>query len=228
MSRARRGFLRDNSLSVVFLAMFLAALAGQALFGHRLYNEEQREHDQPTVSLVEFLGSSRFGVEAAENWQSEFLQFALYIVATIWLVQRGSAESKPPGEEGAGTDEQQLLGRHARSESPRWARAGGVRTLVYSNTLAIAFAGLFLASWLAQSLTGWRDFNDDQATHGEPEVSWLGYLGRPDFWDRTFQNWQSEFLAVGTMAIFSVYLRQRGSPESKPVGMPHERTTSTD
>jgi len=156
------------------------------------------------------------------------VQFALYIVATIWLVQRGSAESKPPGEEGGGTDEQQLLGRHARSDSPLWARVGGLRTVVYANSLAIVFATLFLASWLAQALTGWRDFNDDQTTHGEPEVSWLGYLGRPDFWDRTFQNWQSEFLAVGTMAIFTVYLRQRGSPESKPVGAPHHRTTSTD
>jgi hypothetical protein len=224
----RRGFLRDNSLSLVFLVLFLLALAGQALAGQHLYNDEQREHGEAPVSLPAFLTSSRFAVETAENWQSEFLQFTLYVAGTVWLIQRGSSESKPPGEEGGGTDAEQLVGESARADSPRWARAGGLRTAIYSNSLLLVFGSIFLACWLAQSVTGWSDYNNDQVTHHQPQVSWGRYLTEPDFWDRSLQNWQSEFLAVGTMAIFAVYLRQRGSPESKPVGAPHAETTSAD
>ena len=224
----RRGFVSDNSLSLVFLALFLLALAGQAVAGQHLYNDEQREHGEPAVSLPAFLTSSRFAVETAENWQSEFLQFTLYVVGTVWLIQRGSSESKPPGEEGGGSDAEQLVGAAARADSPRWARAGGLRTAIYSNSLLLVFGSIFLASWFAQSVSGWSDYNEDQVTHHQPEVSWARYLTEPDFWDRSLQNWQSEFLAVGTMAIFAVYLRQRGSPESKPVGAPHSETTSAD
>jgi hypothetical protein len=220
--------VRDNSLSLVFLVLFLAALAGQAIAGQRLYNDEQREHGEPPASLAEFLTSSRFAVETAENWQSEFLQFTLYVFGTVWLIQRGSSESKSPGDEGPGTDAEQLVGAHARADSPRWARAGGLRTAIYSNSLLLVFGAIFLTSWLAQSVAGWSDFNKDQVTHHQPEISWARYLREPDFWDRSLQNWQSEFLAVGTMAIFAVYLRQRGSPESKPVGAPHTKTTSAD
>jgi hypothetical protein len=215
-------FARDNSLSLVFLGIFLAALAGQAAAGWSQYNDEQRSHDEPTVSLGHYLTSSRFAVETTENWQSEFLQFTLYILATVWLIQRGSSESKEPGSEGGGSDEEERLGDHAGADSPAWARAGGLRTAVYSNSLVLVFGTLFLASWAAQSISGWRDFNEEQAEHGEAAVSWARYVTEPDFWDRTLQNWQSEFLAVGTMAIFAVFLRQRGSPESKPVGAPHD------
>jgi hypothetical protein len=221
---AKRGFLRDNSLTLSFLLLFLVALAGQALAGHRLYNEEQLERHEQTVGFFDFLTSSRFAVEVTENWQSEFLQFALYIVATVWLVQRGSSESKPPGREGGGSDEEERLGRHAGRDSPFWARVGGLRTTIYSNSLALLFAVLFIASWLAQALTGWRDYNAEQQSHGEVVVGFLTYLHQPDFWDRTLQNWQSEFLAIGAMAIFAVFLRQRGSPESKAVGAPHSET----
>jgi hypothetical protein len=220
--------VRDNSLSLVFLVLFLAALAGQAIAGHHLYNDEQREHGERPASLAEFVTSSRFAVETAENWQSEFLQFTLYVFGTVWLIQRGSSESKSPGEEGGGTDAEQLVGEAARPDSPRWARAGGLRTAIYSNSLLLVFGAIFLTSWLAQSVAGWSDFNKDQVTHHQPEISWARYLTEPDFWDRSLQNWQSEFLAVGTMAIFAVYLRQRGSPESKPVGAPHTKTTSAD
>ncbi|HTI35549.1 MAG TPA: DUF6766 family protein [Miltoncostaea sp.] len=223
MSRAGR-FVRGNSLSLVFLVIFLAALAGQAFAGWHLYNDDQHSHHDPGVSLARYLTSSRFAVETTENWQSEFLQFTLYIAATIWLIQRGSSESKEPGEEGAGSDEEQRLGAHATGDSPKWARVGGLRTAIYSNSLVLVFGILFLASWGAQSVSGWRDFNDEQVQHGEGPISWARYLTEPDFWDRTLQNWQSEFLAVGSMAIFAVYLRQRGSPESKPVGAPHDAT----
>jgi hypothetical protein len=126
------------------------------------------------------------------------------------------------------TEEDQLIGRHAKEGSPRWARAGGIRTAIYSNSFLILMATIFIGTVFAQSVTGWSQYNSDQISHHQPEVSWTGYLGSSDFWDDMLQNWQSEFLAIGSFAAFGVYLRQRGSPESKPVGAPHDETTSTD
>jgi hypothetical protein len=159
-----------------------------------------------------------------ENWQSEFLQFSLLILATVWLVQRGSTESKKLEEAGAETDEQARVGRHAPANGPAWAKVRGFKLRIYENSLLIAMGAAFIGSWLAQSLANWTEFNNEQSEHGEKVVGWVGYLIEPDFWNRTLQNWQSEFLAVGSMAILSVYLRQRGSPESKPVGAPHDAT----
>jgi hypothetical protein len=217
-------FLRDNSLSIVFLVIFLAALTGQALVGHGDFNHDQLLHHGDPISLGRYLTSSEFAVDVAENWQSEYLQFTLYIVATVWLVQRGSPESKPPEDAGLESDEKQKIGRHADAASPKWAKVGGLRTGIFSNSLVIVMTALWLGSWGAQSIAGWSAYNADQIDHQAPTLSWLNYLGANDFWDRTLQNWQSEFLAVGSMAILSVYLRQRGSPESKPVGAPHEAT----
>jgi hypothetical protein len=219
-----RRALGTNALSLVFLAFFAVALAGQALAGWQDFNNEASAHDEEGVSLGRYLVSSSFGNAVLENWQSEYLQFTLYILLTVWLVQRGSPESKPPGEEGTESDAEQRVGRHARADSPAWARARGLRLWVYSNSLVLVMATIWLASWLVQSVTGWTAYNDDQVTHGEPTVGWGGYLGSARFWESTLQNWQSEFLAVGSMVVFSVYLRQRGSPESKPVGAPHSST----
>ncbi len=217
-------FARENGLSLFFGAIFLAALAGQSLAGHRAHNAELAEHDETPISWWGYIASPDFGGAVMENWQSEFLQFALFIGVTVWLVQRGSNESKQPADIGLESDLQQRVGRHARSGSPSWAKAGGVRTWLYSNSLLLVMAGIFLATWLAQSLNNLRVFNSDRAEHGAAPVSWGRYLLDPDFWEKTLQNWQSEFLAVGTMAVFTVYLRQRGSSESKPVGAPHEET----
>jgi hypothetical protein len=159
-----------------------------------------------------------------ENWQSEFLQFSLYIAATVWLLQRGSPESKPMGKAGAESDEAQKVGEHATAKSPRWARVGGWRTHIYSNSLLIVMTAIWLASWGVQSVAGHLAYNADQFDHQLAAVGWFGYVSSADFWNRTLQNWQSEFLAVGSMAVFSIYLRQRGSPESKPVGSPHDAT----
>jgi hypothetical protein len=216
--------LRNNSLSLFFAIIFLAALAGQSVAGQRAFNEEQVEHGAPTISYARYLVSSHFGEAVVENWQSEYLQFALFIFATIWLVQRGSNESKRPEDMGLESDERQLIGRYAQHNSPRWAKVNGWRTTLFSNSLLLVMALLFIGSWLAQSFTGWTEYNQNQQDHGEAAVSWRGYLMRPDFWEKTLQNWQSEFLAVGTMAVFTIYLRQRGSPESKPVGAPHDQT----
>jgi hypothetical protein len=219
-----RRLLRDNSLTVFFLVIFVAALSGQAIAGHSLYNEEQLAHGEGTISLLRYVTSSSFGQAVMENWQSEYLQFTLFMLATIWLLQRGSPESKEVDSAGTETDREQKVGRHARQDSPLWARTGGLRTAVYSNSLLIAMGTVFLASWFAQSVTGWTEFNDQQQLHGDPTTSWLGYVGSSTFWEGTFQNWQSEFLAVGSFVVLAVYLRQRGSPESKPVGAPHEAT----
>jgi hypothetical protein len=141
-------------------------------------------------------------------------------------VQRGSPESKKPGDEGVGSDADQLVGRYAKKNSPKWARAGGWRQVVYSNSLLIVMGAIFLASWGLQSVAGTVVYNEEQREHGQAAVTWLGYVAFPDFWNRTLQNWQSEFLAVGSMVAFSIYLRQRGSSESKPVGTPHTETST--
>jgi hypothetical protein len=217
-------FVRENSLSIFFLVIFLASLAGQAIAGHGQFNHDQLLHHGDPISLGRYLTTSQFAADVAENWQSEYLQFTLYILTTVWLVQRGSPESKPLDSIGLESDEEQKVGGHASARSPRWARTGGLRTAVYGNSLLIVMTTIWLLSWLAQSIAGASGYNADQIDHQAATVSWLSYLGSSDFWDRTLQNWQSEFLAVGSMAILSVYLRQRGSPESKPVGSPHEAT----
>jgi hypothetical protein len=222
-----RLWIRNSSLALLFGVLFLGSVFGQAIAGHRAFNQEQREHGSPTISYARYLVSSDFGEGVTENWQSEYLQFSLFILATIWLVQRGSNESKKPEEAGWESDEQQLVGDYAQHNSPRWAKLGGWRTALYSNSLILLMALIFFGSWFAQSVTGWTKYNDDQKAHGAALLSWGDYVTNADFWEDTLQNWQSEFLAVGTMAVFTIYLRQRGSPESKPVGAPHTETGSS-
>ena len=219
---------RENSLSLFFGAIFLITLAFQSLAGLRVENEELQAHGMASESWLSYVTSSSFGQAVLENWQSEYLQFLLYIVATVYLIQRGSSESKTEDETGLGSDEQARVGPYADPDSPRWARVRGWRRTVYSHSLALLMAAIFILSWFGQSVTGWREFNEEQQWHRESTIGWLSYLGRPDFWESTLQNWQSEFLAVGSMAAFSVYLRQRGSPESKAVGAPHTETGGQD
>jgi hypothetical protein len=221
-------FFRENSLSLFFLVIFIAALAGQAIAGHSLYNQEQLTHNEPGISLWGYLSTSHFGNAVMENWQSEYLQFALFALATVWLLQKGSPESKELDKPGTESDSKQKVGSHADEDSPKWARVGGIRTAIYSNSLIIIMAAIFISSWLAQSFTGWSEFNDEQAMHGDPRVSWLSYVDSSTFWEATFQNWQSEFLAVGSFAVLAIYLRQRGSPESKPVGAPIRDATGSE
>jgi hypothetical protein len=219
-----RRFLRDNSLSIFFLVIFLAALAGQAIAGHNAFNQEQLDHGGDPLSLWGYVTSSAFGQAVMENWQSEYLQFTLFMLATVWLLQRGSPESKEPHATGVESDKRQQVREHADEESPLWARTGALRTSLYSNSLLIVMAVIFLGAWFAQSVTGWTQYNDVQSEHGASAISWWSYVGTADFWEATFQNWQSEFLAVGSFVVLAIFLRQRGSPESKPVGAPHEAT----
>jgi hypothetical protein len=221
-----RGFLKDNGLSVGFGLLFLATLIGQAISGHATVNHDQLLHQGDPITLGHYVSSALFWADVMENWQSEYLQFSLYIFATIYLIQTGSNESKKPEDVGRESDKQQLLGAHVKPTSPRWAKRDGLRTTIYSNSLLVVMTLIWVASWLAQSITGRINYNADQLDHQSAPISWLSYITTSDFWNRTLQNWQSEFLAVGSMVILSVYLRQRGSPESKPVGAPHGATAT--
>jgi len=216
--------LRDNALTLAFLGIFLLTLIGQAIAGWHQYNSDQLTHGQSTYTFLRYLGSSSFGADVAENWQSEFLQFSAFIFLSVVFVQRGSTESKDPGQEGKESDKEQKIGRYASADSPLWARVGGFRTTLYSNSLLLVMTFFWLFSWLVQSVDGWRAFNDDQQSHNDQPLSYLSYLTASDFWNRSLQNWQSEMLAVASVLIFTVFLRQRGSEQSKPVGEPHATT----
>jgi hypothetical protein len=222
-----RKFIFENSLSLFFAAIFAATLLGQSFAGQHAYNAEQQAHGSSPVSWLNYVLSPEFGGAVMENWQSEFLQFSLFIFATVWLVQKGSNESKPLDSVGLESKQKQKLEGFAPDNAPLWAKMRGIPRVVYENSLLTVMTILFFATWAVQSLNNWREFNAEQLEHDGSAISWGRYLLDPDFWERTLQNWQSEFLAVGTMAVFTIYLRQRGSPESKPVGAPHDETGSS-
>jgi hypothetical protein len=219
-----RRVIRENSLSIVFGLLFLGALVGQAFAGLAEFNSQQRASGLPTSSLLEYVISPDYAVDVTENWQSEYLQFLLYVLLTVWLIQRGSPESKPMGSEGRQTDEEQRLGKYVRASSPRWASARGLRTRFYSHSLGLVMGTIFVGSWTAQSIAGWAAYNEERIGQLQDPLSWTDYVLAADFWSRSLQNWQSEFLAMGSMVTLSIYLRERGSPESKPVGASHDST----
>ena len=217
-------WLREQGLSLVFATLLLAALVGQALTGQASYNEQASGAHRPQMSLLQYVTSSPFAADVAENWQSEYLQFLLFVLLTVWLVQKGSPESKPLDKIGRESDEEQKVGPHALTDSPAWAKARGWRRSLYSRSLGLTMGLIFLVSWLAQFVAGRSAYNAEQIQELQAPLGWGEYAAAPDFWNRTFQNWQSEFLAVGSMVVLSIYLRERGSPESKPVGQPHTST----
>ena len=219
-----RRLLRENGLSIVWLGLFfLTLIFGQSAVGHREYNSDQREHGRPEVTYAEYVTSAHFVEATMENWESEFLQMFLFVALTSFLYQKGSAESKK-------LDEEEEVDRDPRQskdkkDAPWPVRKGGFVLTLYSYSLSLAFLILFLAAFLLHAAGGAREFNQDQAEHGSPErVTTLQYVATSRFWFESLQNWQSEFLAVGLMVVLSIWLRQRGSPESKPVDAPHSQT----
>jgi hypothetical protein len=218
-----RRVLRENGLSIVMLGLFLLFLLGQSLAGHRAYNDEQREHDLEELRYVQYLSSSHFLEATGENWESEFLQMLMYVVLTVFLYQKGSAESKK-------LDEPNPVDRDPRrsrdkSGAPWPVRRGGLVLKLYENSLGLALLALFLLSLYMHASGGAREYAKEQAAHGAlRNYSTLEYMGTARFWFESFQNWQSEFLAIGSMVVLSIWLRQRGSPESKPVDSPHRET----
>jgi hypothetical protein len=216
--------LKENSLGLVFGVLFLIVLVFQSVAGLADFNQQQLTEGLEPITYLRYITSANFGVDVAENWQSEYLQFFLYIVFTVWLLQKGSPESKSLDEAGLESDKDQKVGEFAEEDSPKWAKVEGFRRSLYSNSLALVMGLLFVGSWLTQSIAGVAAYDEEQLSNLQDPVTWVQYLVEPDFWNRTLQNWQSELLAVASMAILSIYLRQRGSPQSKPVGAPHTAT----
>lgn len=212
--------LRENGLTLVLMALFLLTMIGQALAGWRDYNEEQREHQQPPVSLGTYFATGHFWEATAENWESEFLQMAMFVILTVSLRQKGSPESKSmEGEEDVDADPAE-----ARDDpnAPWPVRRGGLALFLYSHSLSITFALLFLLSITVHAWGGAKEYAANQREHGQPEPRLMEYVASSKFWFESFQNWQSEFLSLAAMVYLSVYLRERGSAESKPVATPHD------
>ena len=217
-----RKWVRENGLSIALFGLFVVFLTAQSLTGWRSYNGDRTEHHQPTLGYGSYLTSAHFVEATFENWESEFLQMAAYIVFTVGLRQKGSAESKKlEGREKVDTDPR--LVRH-KENAPWPVRRGGFVLTLYEHSLGIAFVLLFLVSFVAHALGGAADYSQEQLLHGGAPVSAWEYLATSRFWFESFQNWQSEFLAVGSIVVLSIFLRQRGSPESKPVAAPHAQT----
>ena len=214
---------KNNNLTIVLLVLFALCLVGHAYSGWLTYNDEQEEHGQPQVGLSEFLRSSEFGETIFENWESEFLQMMMYIVLTVFLYQKGSSESKK--HDGTDEVEEDPEAHRDDPDAPGPVKAGGWRLKIYKSSLSLAFALLFLISFVGHAAAGARKFSEEQSEHGaKTELSALEYMATPQFWYESFQNWQSEFLAVLAIVVLSIRLRQWGSPESKPVHAPHSET----
>ncbi|UQU66570.1 hypothetical protein COUCH_10030 [Couchioplanes caeruleus] len=217
-------FVKENALGLTFGLLFLIVLVGQAFAGLADYNQQQLAEGLPPIGFARYVTSASFGADVAENWQSEYLQFFLFIYLTVWLLQKGSPESKELGKAGRESDKDQKVGPYAREDSPKWAHASGFKLFLFSNSLGLVMGAIFVVSWVAQFIAGRAAFNEEQLGNLEDPMSPAQYLVAPDFWNRTLQNWQSELLAVASMAILAIYLRQRGSSQSKPVGSPHTAT----
>jgi hypothetical protein len=218
-------WVRDNSLSMVAAGLFLVVwLGGQAVTGWHVYNEDQQAHSQPTIGFGAYLTSAHFGEATFENWESEFLQMGAYVLLAVWLRQRGSAESKIPDE----TDDVDADPEAHRddADAPWPVRRGGLALAVYRRSLSLAFFLLFALAFLLHAITGARAFSAEEAEHGGAAVSTWQYVHRSQFWFESLQNWQSEFLAVAAIVVLTIFLRQQGSPESKPVHAPHHQTGS--
>jgi hypothetical protein len=204
------------------LALFVASLAGQTISGFFEHNEELRDHGKPELSLVTYVASPHFVEATAENWESEFLQMAAYVLLTAFLFQRGSSESKK-------LDEPEAVDRDPRhatklAGAPWPVLRGGWVLRVYESSLSLAFLVLFLISFWLHAAGGAAEYSAGALAHGGTPVGVVEYLGTSRFWFESFQNWQSEFLSLAAMVWLSIYLRQRGSPESKPVDAPHWQT----
>jgi len=217
MSAPTPSFFRRNGLSLVLAVLFLGFLAGQMLTGWNADNEARMLSDQDPLPLREYLLSGHFISATFENWESEFLQMGMYVLLTVGLRQRGSAESRPldPAEEEERIDP---------GPTPWPVRAGGAARWLYANSLALAFLLLFLGSFVLHAWGSWMHENEERATDGQPPVALVEHVAGAQFWYESLQNWQSEFLAVLSIVVLSIWLRQDKSPESKPLAAPHRQT----
>ena len=215
-------WIRDNGLTLALSALFLASLIGQMLTGYSHENQERLQHGQVLIPFFEFLSGGEFLSTLFENWESEFLQMSAYVVLTAYLFQRGSPESRDP-DKAAPQDRDPRLDEK-KPGAPGPVRTGGVVRVIYSHSLGLALGLLFLASFVLHWLNSFRSAADEAEQHGQPPPELLGYLVDSRFWFESFQNWQSEFLSTAVLIVLAIFLRERGSPESKPVGAPHAQT----
>jgi uncharacterized protein (DUF486 family) len=216
-----RRVLRDNALSLTMFGLFLVFLVAQSFAGFRSNNNDNQEHGQPPESYAEYLTSGAFVEATFENWESEFLQMGAYVLLTAWLIQKGSPESKKPDGDEADADPR---AERDNPDAPGPVRRGGLALTLYEHSLSIALFSLFLLSFVLHALGGHAEYNQQQLEHGQAAVSLWGFVTSSEFWFQSMQNWQSEFLAVATLTVLGIWLRQRGSPESKPVAAPHAQT----
>lgn len=217
-----RRFLRDNGLSVALLFLFLVSLIGQAVTGWRAHAEELRLHELPEIGFIEYLTNGHFVSAVFENWESEFLQMAVYVLLTVFLVQKGSSESKKPDED---NPEDEAPEKHRGDSDAPWpVHRGGLLLRLYSHSLSIALVTLFLVSFWLHLAGSTRRMNEEALQHHQPAQTMAETLVDPEFWYESFQNWQSEFLSMAVLIVLGIFLRERGSPESKPVAAPHAMT----
>lgn len=214
--------LRAHGLSIALLALFLLTMIGQSVAGWADYNAEHEAHGEPQVGYTGYLGTGHFLEATAENWESEFLQMFAFLVLGAYLYQRGSAESKKLGEEEA-VDRDPSKSK-SRKSLPSPVRRGGLALRLYSHSLSLTFLALFIIAFVLHAVGGAEEYNSEQKVHGGEQLSVLQYVATSRFWFESFQNWQSEFLALASMVIFTIFLRERGSPQSKPVDAPHGQT----
>ncbi|MCE3252233.1 MAG: hypothetical protein K0Q67_1243 [Cellvibrio sp.] len=208
-------FFKRNGLLVVFVTFMLISLVGQAYTGWEEYNQERQEQQLPAIAMGQYLVSGHFIQTTFENWESEFLQMGMYVFMTVFLFQQGSAESKS-------LDEPEAVDRkpQAHQHAPWPVRKGGIYLAIYQNSLSLVFLGLFITSLFLHAYGTLKNF----AEEGKQVSSYWQVFLENRFWFESFQNWQSEFLSVAAIVFFSIYLRQHGSPESKPVDAPHSET----
>lgn len=211
-------FLFENGLSIAALALFVVSMVGQIVAGFKFDNSERRDHGKPTLTVAEYLTSGAFVEATAENWESEFLQMGLFVLLTGFLYQRGSSESKGLEEPQAVDEDPGEAAPHPNAPWP--VRRGGAWLTLYKHSLSSTLLLLFLISVAAHAAGGARDYNSQQLDHGGTPISTLAYLTTSRFWFESFQNWQSEFFSVAVLVILSIWLRQQGSPQSKPVAAP--------
>lgn len=216
------GLWRDNALTIVLVAMFLGSAALQIYFGHAVYNEQRQQAGRAAVSLGAYLTSGHFVEALFENWESEFLQMGVFILIAVKLRQKGSTESRP-FDQPCESDEDPR-GHRGDPEAPWPVRRGGWVLRVYEHSLSLAFFGLFAVSFVLHAIGGQIQNNEQLTAHGKPPQCLLEFVGSSQFWFESFQNWQSEFLAIVSVVVLSIFLRERGSPQSKPVAAPHSET----
>jgi uncharacterized protein DUF6766 len=215
-------FLRDNGLSLTLFALFLLALVGQAITGWCAQIEELRQHGSPPIGFLAYLTTGHFISAVFENWESEFLQMAVYVLLTVFLFQKGSAESKKPDE--PNPEDEFPQARRGDPDAPWPVQRGGLILKLYSHSLSIALVVLFLLSFGLHLAGSTRRANEAALLHHEPTRSMVETLADAEFWYESFQNWQSEFLSMAALIVLGIFLRERGSPESKPVAAPHAAT----